>query len=234
MSSSRRSGASEDSILASLERGASSNARTHRSWLIIGGSMAALLTLMIAWLAYSNATSVRALPASAVKRQAPAPLDDGMRGQTVPSLSIPAPQAATIVDEPAVAAPAKPALVMLPRDDLAKPEEKAPIAALPAEERVTRAAPVAKPAPIKPATALRHVAKAGKVPAAKATPRVAAVKKTKAPAKAPQSSAPEVDSDVALISAILAHSTRHAAERAQLEKEACAGKKCAPKPSTEP
>jgi len=219
MSSTRRPGATEDSILASLERGSPSSTRAHRSWLIIGGSVAALLTLMIAWLAYSNATSVRSLPASAVKRQVPAPLDDGMRGQAVPSFNIPAPQSAAIVDEPAVATPAKPALVMLPRDDIGRQDEMVPVAALPAEPPVARLAPVAK---------------ANKPTANKTTPRAAVVKKTKAPAKPLQSSAPEVDSDVALISAILAHSTRHAAERAQLEKEACAGKKCPPKLVTEP
>lgn len=229
MSSARRAGAAEDSILASLERGSSGSTKAHRSWLIIGGSVAALLTLMIAWLAYSNATSVRALPPSAVKRQVPEPLDDAMRAQSLPSLSIPAPQAAAIVDEPAAPAPARPALVMLPRDDIAKPEEQAPVAVLPAEQRPSRPAPVAKAAP-----APRHVAKASKAPAAKAVAKAVSAKKPKAPAAASKSSAPEVDSDVALISAILAHSTRHAAERAQMEKEACAGKKCAPKASTEP
>ena len=234
MSSSRRSGAAEDNILASLERGSSSSNRAHRSWLIIGGSVAALLTLMIAWLAYSNATSVRALPASAVKRPAPAPLDDGMRGQSVPSLSIPAPQAAVIVDEPAVAVPAKPALVMLPREDIAEPEEQPAVAALPAQPRASRPTPAAKAVPVKPAAAPRQAAKASKPPSAKPATRVVAAKKTRAPAQSSQPGTPEVDSDVALISAILAHSTRHAAERAQMEKEACVGKKCASKPSTEP
>ncbi len=234
MSSPRRAGAAEDSILASLERGSSGSTKAHRSWLIIGGSVAALLTLMIAWLAYSNATSVRALPPSAVTRQAPEPLDDRMQAQPVPSLSIPAPQAAAIVDEPATAAPARPALVMLPRDDIAKPEEQAPTALLPAEERLSRSAPVAIAAPAKPAAVPRQAAKAGKPPAAKPGTRVVSAKKAKATAPAPQPSAPEVDSDVALISAILAHSTRHAAERAQMEKDACVGKKCASKASTEP
>lgn len=234
MSSSRRAGAGEDSILASLERGSSSSTKAHRSWLIIGGSVAALLTLMIAWLAYSNATSVRALPPSAVKRQAPELLDDGMRTQSVPALSVPAPQAAAIVDEPAAPGPAKPALVMLPREELAKPEEQAPLVLPPEEERLSRPATVAKAAPAKPAPVPRRAAKAGKPPAAKPAAKVVSAKKPKAPAAAPQPNAPEVDSDVALISAILAHSTRHAAERAQMEKEACTGKKCAPKPSTEP
>ncbi len=234
MSSPRRAGAAEDSILASLERGSSGGTKTHRSWLIIGGSVAALLTLMIAWLAYSNATSVRALPPSAVKRQAPAPIDDGMQAQAVPSLSIPVPQAAAIVDEPAAPAPVKPALVMLPREDIAKPEEQPATAVLPAEQRPARPAPVAKAAPAKPAAAPRQLAKPGKPPVAKPAAKLASAKKPKSIAPAAQAGAPEVDSDVALISAILAHSTRHAAERAQMEKEACVGKKCAPKPSTEP
>ena len=234
MSSSRRAGAAGDSILASLERDSSSSTRAHRSWLIIGGSVAALLTLMIAWLAYSNATSVRTLPPSAVKRQAPAPLDDGTRARSVPSLSIQGPQAAPIIDEPAVPAPAKPAMVMLPREDLAKPEEQPPAAVLPAEERPGRPAPAAKAAPAKAAAATRQLAKSTKPAAARPVTKVVAAKKPKAPPADSQPGAPEVDSDVALISAILAHSTRHAAERAQMEKEACAGKKCAPKPSTEP
>lgn len=197
MSPSRRSAASEDSILASLERGRPSTG-THRGWLIIGGSAAAVLTLMIAWLAYGNATSVRALPPSAVKRPAAPPKDDGMLNQSLPSISIPAPQAAAIVDEP----PARPAMVMLP--------------------------PVVKTAPAKPAVAPRQLGKS-----AKPQVRGVAARKPKAPAQASSTAAiPEVDSDVALLSAILAHATRHAAERAQ--QESCEGKKCPVKPSTQP
>ena len=123
MSSSRRPAASGDGILASLERGPSA-ARTHRSWLIIGGTAAAVLTLMIAWLAYGNATSVRALPPSAIERPAP-PVDDGMLSQSLPLVSIPAPQAAAIVDEPAAPAhsaepSSRPAMVMLPADERAR------------------------------------------------------------------------------------------------------------------
>lgn len=229
MTPSRRSAASEDSILASLERGSSST-RTHRGWLIIGGSAAAVLTLMIAWLAYGNATSVRALPPSAVKRPAAPPVDDGMLSQSLPSISIPAPKAAAIIDEPA-AEPARPAMVMLPKEDLAEAEEPTPVAALPADERVSRPLPVPKTAPPKPAVAPRQVAKATKARAAKPEGRAAAARKQKSPATVP-AAAPEADSDVALLSAILAHSTRHAAERAQ--QEGCQGKKCAVKPATEP
>lgn len=220
MTPSRRSAGSEDSILASLERGPSST-RTQRGWLIIGGAAAAVLTLMIAWLAYGNATSVRALPPSAVKRPAAPPVDDGMLSQSLPSISIPAPQAAAIVDEPA-AEPTRPALVMLPRAEPATADERMPLAAHPAEERAARPAP-ARVAPAKHA-APRQAARANKPPAAK---------KPKAPASSPAATG-EVDSDVALLSAILAHTTRHAAERAQQEKEACKGKKCPVKPSTQP
>lgn len=231
MSSSRRQAGGEDSILASLERG-SSGTRAHRSWLIIGGSAAAVLTLMIAWLAYGNATSVRTLPQSAVKRPAAPPVDDGMLSQTLPSISIPAPQAAAIVDEPVADLTGRPAMVMLPPEELEAPKPPTPVAAPPQEERVSRSAPMVKSLTAK-AAAPRQLAKATKAPAARPEVRTAAAKKPKAPAQ-PQAAGREVDSDVALLSAILAHSTRHAAERAQMEKENCQGKKCAAKPSTQP
>ena len=213
MSSPRRQPGAEDSILASLERG-SSGARAHRSWLIIGGSAAAVLTLMIAWLAYGNATSVRTLPQSAVKRPAAAPVDDGMLSQTLPSFSIPAPQAAAIVDEPEQSGHR--AMVMLPRVELEAPKQPAP---------------VVKTAPAK-AAAPRQAAKSAKTPSTRPEVRTVAAKK-KAPVAA-QFATHEADSDVALLSAILAHSTRHAAERAQMEKESCQDKKCASKPSSQP
>lgn len=222
MSSSRRPAASEDSILASLERGSSE--RTHRGWLIIGGSAAAVLTLMIAWLAYGNATSVRSLPPSAVKRPVAAPVAPPMLSQSLPPVSIPAPQAAAIIDELALDPPARTALVMLPPDEIAKSDAAMSVAAMPA----------AKPAPAKVAAAPRQTAKsakpaAAKPAAAKAAPRKVAARKAK-PA-APQAASADVDSDVALLSAILAHSTRHADERAQQEKDACQGKKCPAKPA---
>ena len=68
---------------------------------------------MIAWLAYGNATSVRTLPPSAVKQVAAPPVDNGIPGP-VPSLSIPAPQAAAIVDAPEAEPDQRPAMVMLP------------------------------------------------------------------------------------------------------------------------
>lgn len=226
MSSARRPGASEDSILASLERGPAAT-RTHRNWLIAGGSAAGVLTLMIAWLAYGNATSVRTLPPSAVRHVAAPPPDNGIAAP-VPSLSIPAPQAAAIVDEPAAEPDQRPALVMLP------PEQHGAVRPAPeVRQPVAAPVPVARPAVTRPAAAApRQVAKSTKTPASRAPVHAAAAKKPKAAPPGAGNAASEIDSDVALLSAIVAHSTRHAAERARLES--CQGKKCPPNPSTQP
>ncbi|HEY0488945.1 MAG TPA: hypothetical protein VGD30_05470 [Telluria sp.] len=229
MSSSRRPGASEDSILASLERG-SSGARTHRSWQLIGASAAGVLTLMIAWLAYGNATSVRALPPSAVRQVTAPPSDNGMPIEPVPSISIRAPEAAAIVDERVVSE--KPALVMLPREDDSR-ESRVPEVAAKASSRPALAKtapqpkrPAAKPAP----AASKQVAKSTKPAVKRELARAPAPKKSKRATPASSATA-EIDSDVALISAIVAHSSRHAEERAQQE---CQGKQCPPKSSTRP
>ena len=197
MSSSRRPAASGDGILASLERGPSA-ARTHRSWLIIGGTAAAVLTLMIAWLAYGNATSVRALPPSAIKRPA------------APAHSA----------EPS----SRTAMVMLPADERAR----APVEALPKEERLSRPPPVARGIAAKPVATPRQAARTSKPAVARPKVRTVAAQKQKAPSP---TASPEVDSDVALLSAILAHSPRHAAERAR--QQSCHRKKCAAKPASQ-
>lgn len=229
MSSSRRSNASEDSILASLERGSSGN-RAHRRWQLIGASAAGVLTLMIAWLAYGNATSVRALPPSAVKQVAAPPGDNGMPVQPVPSISIGAPEAAVIVDEPVGSE--RPALVMLPREEDNR-EKRAPetVVKAPGAAALSKAAPPPKRSAARAAAASsKHLGKSGKPAVNRALARAPAAKKPKAAPTA--SAAPEIDSDVALISAIVAHSTRHAAERAR--QDGCEGKRCAPKPSPRP
>jgi hypothetical protein len=203
---------------------ASWHRRTHRSWLIIGGSAAAILTAMIAWLAYGNATSVRTLPQSAVMHAVVPPPDNSMLTQSVPSLSIQAPQAAAIVEE----APAeRPGLVMLPREqrEVAKP---APEVREPGAAPVREAPASSKPAIDRTAAAPKQLARPAKVAATQQPARAAAPKK----AKVVPAATAEIDSDVALLSAILAHSSRHAAERAQ--QESCRGKKCPPKAAAQP
>jgi hypothetical protein len=231
MSSSRRPGASEDSILASLERG-SSGARTHRTWQLIGASAAGVLTLMIAWLAYGNATSVRALPPSAVRQVTAPPGDNGMPIEPVPSISIRAPEAAAIVDERVVSE--KPALVMLPREDDSRENRQPEIVAKASSgPALAKTAPLPKRPAAKPAPAAsKQVAKSAKPAVNRALARAPAPAPKKSKRTTPASSATsEIDSDVALISAIVAHSSRHAEERAQHE---CKGKRCPPKSSTQP
>lgn len=271
MSSSRRTVAPDDGILASLERG-STNSQMRRSWLVFGATVSLLLTAMVAWLAYNNATSVRALSVEVRPEPhvlaGPAAIDI----PAAPPDTTDAPeiqQAAAIVDVPdtaaaaavAATAPARPPLVMLPpekggaapapearpvpREEIAQAPAPAPAAAalvpvkaasqpVPAPARsaakakppqaATRTAEKTRPA-ARPARALaaRPPVKA----AAKKTSRSAGTTKTKP--RAPE----VVDSDVALISAIVAHATHHAAERER--QEACpSGKKCPAKPPARP
>ena len=133
---------------------------------------------MVAWLAYGNATSVRALPQSAVKRPAAPPVDDGMLSQTLPSISIPAPQAAAIVDEPTAALTGRPALVMLPQEER-KPPKASASGGTAAEERASRPALAVKTAPAK-AAAPRQVAKSTKAPCRASRGQNGAAKKPKA------------------------------------------------------
>ncbi|MGZ8290185.1 MAG: hypothetical protein ACXWVG_03170 [Telluria sp.] len=255
MSSSRRPAASEDGILASLERGSGTGAaQAQRSWLIIGGTAAAILTAMLGWIAYNNATSVRTLPVSAVKRTAPAAEPVAMREEPRPDAvepPLPLPQPATIIDEQATAAaqePSRPALVMLPPEEVSgdKASPPRPETVPPIEVPVPVTAPVLAPAP-KPVIAraaepVRKVEKPARSVAARAatvktvalrpTPRPATARKAKGNKAAKPIMVPELDSDVALISAIVAHSTRHAADRAQQDN--CEGRKCKAKAASEP
>ncbi len=117
-------------------------------------------------------------------------------------------------------------MVMLPPEEHETPPAIASVAVLPQEEYAVRQA-----AAVKPVAAPRQAAKASKQPPKRSDVRGIAAKKAKTPAT-PPAAAHEVDSDVALLSAILAHSTRHAAERA--EQESCQGKKCPAKPPGQP
>ena len=172
--------------------------------------------------------------------------------------SAPAPQppsAAVIVDQPPGPA-APPPLVMLPPETAARarppapPKEPAPVAPRPVAATVganvaataaaTKAAPVAaKPVKAskagkadradtpaktdKPAKSAARVAKAGR-PGAKA----GAPARTRGKAAAPAPAEAAVDTDVALISAIIQHSERHRGEREQ--PAPCSGPKCPPPP----
>jgi hypothetical protein len=97
---------------------------------------------------------------------------------------------------------------------------KLPAKRTPAKPAATPARPaLAATAPARAATRTPPRAEAATAPARKKTTSAAA------PVKAERA----VDSDVALLSAIIMHASRHAAERAQIEAAQCgAGKKCPP------
>jgi hypothetical protein len=95
--------------------------------------------------------------------------------------------------------------------------------------RIAAAKPAAKTTPAKPSTAPSRPAS----PAVSAPPRPVIALAPARPKKAAVAPAPAkaepaaVDSDVALLSAIIMHASRHSAERAQIEAAQCgAGKKC--------
>ncbi|MES2150765.1 MAG: hypothetical protein V4508_13355 [Pseudomonadota bacterium] len=199
MSSSRGASASDDNILEQLERGATGGMapRTRIAWLMASGSLILILIATLAWLAWQNAHTVRVLPLA--EKPAAPPRPDSFQ---IARAETPAPGTAAVIrDQPAErtvtrAAPTPlPPLVMLPR---ATPAVPTAAKAQPAPARPV--APIARPAP--PPRTVHATATAKK-----ARP---------APAERPE--APAVDSDVALISALVA--SRHSAERAQKEAAA--------------
>lgn len=137
----------------------------------------------------------------------PLPVADA-RGRALP-VEAPAPRLpAAIIDEPAeravllAQAPVPPLVMLKPAAPAARPA--------PAPARTPQAAATARP----------------KAPDRAVVARTAAAPKKPRPA-APVMEAEPVDRDIALISAILAQSSRHAAERAPDGDAACpAGKKC--------
>lgn len=215
MSARRRAAGNDDKILAKLERGTPAGAARHSAassvaWLGAGGCAIAVLIGALVWVAYVNATTPRPLP---LARSKPFPIS-----QAAPEARPSAPErveqaapvqlaAAVILDEPVehYLAPPKPAAAV---------NKPAPRAIAPARAATLRPASYAAQ-PVKPA---RSVATRGR---------------SKASQVAAQASAePMVDSDVALISAIVAHLPRHSAEGGQTEAaSACdnatdPGKKC--------
>jgi hypothetical protein len=237
MSATRRPASTEENILARLERdgrrGAGSSWK--RSWIawcsvaslaIIGliGVLASLARENIevhqpAPLAESKAApdpyGARPIMAGAGDGFAPLPPPAALLSPVQPKLP------ATVVDvrpaRPSARADdtARPALVMLKPP----PTPARAVAARPAASAPHKSAPVA---------------------AAKPTPTralAASVPRPKKPLLAPPAALlePAVDSDVALLSAIILHASRHAGERAQIEAARCgSGRKCAPAPGPDP
>ena len=249
---SSRRGAGEENILAMLERDSArrSGARMSSSrlaWYCAAAAFAGILVGAVAWLAYDNRDTAGALQ---VQVQAERVAEEEVAAQPAPESPHPhtsaaapeAPAAALIVDQPPAAPPP---LVMLAPDGAAKARPAAPAKETAPVQASTAPLPpkAAPPLEAKPPKTDRQpvLAKADK--ADKAGKPAARVAKAQRPAAAkaaagargrvkplsPAPAEPGVDTDVALISAIIAHSERHRGERAQ--PAPCSGPTCPPPPS---
>jgi len=247
---SSRRGAGEENILAMLERDSArrTGARMSGIRLVSYAAAAALAGILaggVAWLAYDNHKGVQELQArhdaetlvvAPVMPEAVPPAQPPAAAAPAPAVD--APRAAVIVDESArkrdvTVASSVPPLVMLPPHEL-KETKPVPTAARPAEERAVPKP--AKPEPTQTAARTGVEKKADKAPktasrAAKpAQAHASGTAKAKPAARAHKAAAgadTPVDSDVALISAIIQHSERHRGERGAAA--ACSGAKCPPK-----
>lgn len=250
MSSARR-GASEDNILAMLERDSARRGSSSRmAWYGTGSALALVLVGALAWLAYDSGalhedqvlTPVAVAPRVAEPAgtaAAQAPRQAAIQPARAAAIVDTAPEPARPADAgapPAKASVGEPApLVLLSPDQAASIQAaaaRAPTHAAGPQRAAPKAAPVRaaarKAAPKRGMASLAPVHK--RIAAQRAVPRirpaahaparrvahpagVARLKKAQ-PAAPPAAEAP-VDSDVALISAIIGRSSRHAEERAE-------------------
>lgn len=231
MSSARRGGNSDDSILAKMDRARGPSSRARGLWLAAAGAVIALLIATIGALAYSAGGKPRELPLGGVSASLPPPGSFDMPHSAAPARIInDAPR-----DDASTAPAPLPPLVILPRAPLAMAPPPAPVYAptpaprAPSPTPAVHAVAIAPKAPApqaRPATPpMPRPAPAFNAGGARASTHVAAVKKAKPPAiVADRPEAPPIDLDVALISAVVA--SRHRAEQAS-----CAdGTKCPPTP----
>jgi hypothetical protein len=246
-SSARRSATGDDNILARLERDARRGRvgkqgwkHARLTWCLLASVAVIGLVGTLASLTRENLSAnrppvlieARATPPEISAPSAAALVKGGFAPLPAPDLKL----AAAAVD-PAPEPVKLPPMVMLqPAPETAPAPPAAVRAPAPAPKRAVKSAP-AKPAakapPVRPA-----VVKIAVVKPVPARPVVAAApprpKKPAATASAAQEPA-VVDSDVALLSAIIMHASRHSAERAQQEAARCgAGKKCPPQADPSP
>jgi hypothetical protein len=235
---SSRRGAGEENILAMLERDSARRTGARMSGIRLAsyGAAAALAGILaggIAWLAYDNHKGAQELQArhDAATAVVPPVMPDAVLPPQAPPAAAPAPvidapRTAVIVDESArrrdtMVAGAVPPLVMLPPHEL-KGSKPAPAKAPAAEERA--AAKPARPESAQQASRTGVEKKADKAPKAASRPAKPAVARAGGASKARPDTAARarkaaagadtpVDSDVALISAIIQHSERHRGER---------------------
>lgn len=250
LSGGRRRFGGDDNILERLERDSARQASGNRSraaWYAVAASLILLLIVVLAWMAYDNASTVHVIPmtrapaddvAATAPPRDPPPVTAPSAAQApaLPAmLRDVAPEQAT-APPPAHAADALPPLVLL-RDHETPPRAAKPPAkaADPAPPPVAAPAPTAIPSrpPARVSVPAPPVLAAARAPA-----RPAAATRTR---KAGADSAPPettVDTDVALLSAIIIHDSTHAGEKAQLEASAACvrggAKKCPGRPGAGP
>lgn len=241
MSASRRTSSGENNILARLERDGKRAAagkswkhmNTTIAWCGLASFAVVGLIAVLTSLANENVDGHRKPLVPEATVSAPDRYADPDRNSgfaPLPELPTPPRSAALIVEEPVVPPVSKvadkplvPPMVMLkpaatvpPKRAAAPPAPRSVSARIDAKRSPTRPAPlkVALPAPARLAAA---------VPVRPKTLAQSPVADRQEPAA--------VDSDVALLSAIIMHSSRHSEERAQIEAKTCpTGKKCpAPK-----
>jgi hypothetical protein len=212
MSTSRRAAATDDSILARIERDASRKrgGGARRALWIAAGATVLLLIGALAWLTRENARVHKTVlqPGAALTAA------DAITRVADAALPPPAPPtlAAPIIDEPpdTVRVPVDPHAVLPPLVKLA------PTRSVHASDKAAKAP--AKSASARIAAPPAHATESPTAATSRAPARPAPPRLKKSPSP-PEPEASPVDSDVALISAIIMHSSTHSAERAEVDAE---------------
>jgi hypothetical protein len=240
MSATRRAYAGDDNILARLERDAKrgksgkSGSWKHATlaWCLLASVVVIALIGTLASLARDNMTA----PKQGADPK-PDPFASSVRGGFAP-LPVPSPGrrlGANVYDVPPEASLLPPMVMLKSAPAAAKNPAKAadptppPVrtAARPVKAAPERLAVAARPAPVRvaPAAVRQSPPAPPRIAAAPLRPRKATATATASPPVEPTA----VDSDVALLSAIIMHASRHSAEREKIEAARCGpGKKCPP------
>lgn len=256
LSGGRRRFVEDDNILARLERDSARQALGNRSRAgrhVAAAALVLLLVVSIAWIAYENVATTHVVSmtraalenepvmvsginadgnavattgSAAGSRQAPA---------TTPILTGPHPHVAASQAQVAQTLPgsapittsdALPPLVLLEHREAAPVKPATP-------ERAARAAAPDSPRRTRSARRIRPAASSASVQESALPRTVAASRPRKAGAASAAADAAAIDTDVALLSAIIIHDSTHAAEKAQLENATectrAAGRRCSPK-----
>ena len=243
LSSGRGRFGGDDNILERLERDSARHASGNRSraaWYAAAASLVLLVLVVVAWMAYDNASTVHVIPMTKVPADSVAPQALATPSQPLPlplpsqariqaaTVSVMSPEAPETLDKVATAphrdhAAGLPPLVLLPENDVGAKVATPPAAV---------ATPPRPPSQVRP----RPVADEPPAIQQRNASRPVAAPKPRKPATGQSADDALVDRDVALLSAIIIHDSAHAEEKAQLEAaSACArdrDRKCLMRPST--